>query len=374
MSAHHSAIGSCTRRIACKNLMLGLPAAINFFQGSKMQIPPTFHSKTMPILLGSPLKVPSYAWTNWGAQWRTNKEYTELIALSEKGYRDEWDLTTAQGHEDIARAATRAGLGDANQRLNHEAAGIVAREAIGITGEFRILDVGAGSGNTSLAIVDALKNPARAFFHLLDPAREALATAADRLRQKGLVEGKNFAIHGTTDTNALGVLQEHSFQLVVAVAALHHHADLISPIGVLARLLAPGGLLVIADWHNTVWEHPARVLHVLQLLDWADKIKEIQKFIHLYPKAKEPAEETSTEMRSANALISTFWKEYAACRTTTEPQFCILEGHRPPAKYLEAMQESGLITSSETIQAADSNPVLLTPERGLLAVTVGRQP
>jgi len=338
-----------------------------------MGTPPTFVSETMPLALGSPLKVPSYAWTNWGATWSTGDEYSQLLVLSDDAYRDEWRLTTAQGHDDIALAAVRAGLGDANQRLNNAVAEIVASEVAARRGYVRLLDVGAGSGNTTLTALDRTEDPGRLVCTLLDPASSALASAGDRLEQRSLVLGKHFFLINTPDMEGGRSLGAGSFDVIVSAAALHHHADIQKPLEALGRLLAPGGLLVIGDWHNTLWEHPWRVLNALQSLHWPTKEADLHRFAELYSAANEPAQEESVSMRSANALIANFWVEYATARTTEEPQFCMLEGHRPVDRYAEALRSIGLETIPVNAAGETGNPILLPPERCLLGVTAGRK-
>jgi ubiquinone/menaquinone biosynthesis C-methylase UbiE len=339
-----------------------------------MNIPPIFESERMPVLLGSPLKVASYAWRHWGAQWDTGEEYAKLVALSEEGYRREWDLTTAQGHRDIARAAELAGLGDANQRLNNAAAKIISLEADSRKSPLRILDVGAGSGSTTLAILEACRGLHQPFFALLDAAAHALNTARERLVERGFKEGADFAVYPTVDTNVEGLFEEGSFDVVVAVASIHHHADLLAPMHGLTHVLSPGGLFVVADWHNTLWEHPGSVLGLLTKLEWPGKLDDLRRFTALYPTAETRVpEQSSRMMRSANALIARFWEAYATSRTTTEPQFCILEGHRQPSKYLEVMESLGLQTAPAIIRGMSTNPDHLAPEGGLLAIAAGRK-
>lgn len=339
-----------------------------------MRVPPTFTSDTCPLCLGSPLKVPSYAWSNWGIEWSDDAEYAELLRMANVEYRREWDSSTEQRHREIATASEEAGLGDANQRLNQACRLILAKEVARGRGRLNILDAGAGSGNTTLSILSALRTPSLPRFVLIDPSELALQSAASRLREAGLTLGEDFSTLVGTATETSPSLAVESFDVIVAVAAIHHHPDLVPPLRSLVRLLKPGGLVVFSDWHSSAWEHPSRVLTILEALNWPAKDDDLARFASLYPKAIEPAPERDGNMQRANSLIGEYWQSYARRRITSEPQSCVLDGQRPPARYLDAMTSVGLncdrITGGLPVPV---NPMTLPPEHGLLAVTVGRK-
>ena len=339
-----------------------------------MPRPPVFRSATMPVSLGSPLRAPSYAWKAWGVEWNTEEDYWGLVALSEAAYKQEWEMTGSAGHDDISTAAENAGLGNANQRLNEAVARIVAVEAAARGHPLRLLDIGAGSGDTTLSILKAIKDRDGLFYTLVDPAERALGEARSRLRKTGLSSGRHFELHCASDIETTTVLDSGSFDIIVAVASLHHHSDIHEPIGALSGLLAPGGLLVVGDWHNTVWEHPSRVLELLKRLHWAGKADDLDDFVDLYPNALEVTQKVSGRMLRANKLVGEFWKAYSSCRTASQPQFLLLEGHRPPQRYIEAMGQHGLVVSSGETGSIARNPMFLSPEESLLAITAGRKP
>jgi hypothetical protein len=106
-----------------------------------------------PLRLGTPLKVATTAWNKWGIDWKEERDFLRLVKESEEAYDEEWSSTNSGGLKDIARAAELSGLGDANRRLNEG----VAHEVEHILNRHRnhvcVMDLGAGSGDTTGAIV-----------------------------------------------------------------------------------------------------------------------------------------------------------------------------------------------------------------------------
>lgn len=82
-------------------------------------------SSGTPVELGSLLRTPFYAWSNWGIHYDDQTEIEQLLEASEQCYRSEWDQTSNWGRDEIAQAATATGLGDANSRLNAAIADVV---------------------------------------------------------------------------------------------------------------------------------------------------------------------------------------------------------------------------------------------------------
>jgi len=136
-----------------------------------------------------------------GITYEGNEEFKKLLKLSEDGYREEWDSIGSERHGYIAKASKMARLKDANERLNHAAAKVTNR-IIGNAGrQVTVINLGAGTGNTTLSVIQGLKSSdiERTFFILIDPARDGIQDAKCGLRQAGLTEGKHFRAVVATD-------------------------------------------------------------------------------------------------------------------------------------------------------------------------------
>lgn len=325
-----------------------------------IHIPKKFDDSRIPVGLRTPLKTPFYGLGNWGIRFGGLEDFYELVDLSELGYREEWDLTTEQGDRDIAKAAEMAGYG--NTRLNPENARIISYIINNfLEGKVNILDVGAGAGGTSIPIWNALndKDKDRVYFTLLDPAEKKLETAESKLNELGLRIGKEYDIINATDLEIPNVIEEGSQHIVTSVASQHHHGYLTKPFENSHNATKRGGYFVVSDWHNSMWDHPAKVYYMLQQFYWPTKEEDLKEFVKCYPKALDPTIEFSSDpYRKENQQIIDFWKCYAMVRTTEENQFFILEGHRPVERYMEEMQKVGYDLNSPNIIRMISNGTL----------------
>ena len=330
------------------------------------------------LRLGSPLKVPHVAWPNWGVTWQTEAEFRVLVEHSEAAYREEWDNVCPEGYQDIARAGEAAHLGDANLRLNRG----IARVASWFVRSWadrpvHILDLGAGAGGTSLALLEVLTPLERRQIQLtlLDPAGFALNAARERLTSHALVDPHALDTVAATDLDFLGRVGAGLFDLVISGAAIHHHACVLPVFERLFRAIRPGGCLVIGDWHNSMWFYPRRVLSLLTRLKWPAREADIAAFERAYPLAhSEESGALDPLEKRANDQIAEFWKAYVGQRQS-KAEFLLLEGHRPVRWYLEGLAEAGFeVPRRHPACGHRQNPALLLPSSGLLAVTLALSP
>jgi SAM-dependent methyltransferase len=98
----------------------------------------------------------------------------------------------------------------------------------------RALDVGCGTGRHTARLADAGHDVTG-----IDPSEEMLTRARERL------PGVEFRTGGFEALPA----EEAQADLVVCALALSHVPSLLAPVAELARVLAPGGLLVVSNIH-----------------------------------------------------------------------------------------------------------------------------
>lgn len=314
----------------------------------------------MPIKMGSPRRVPSYAYRNWNLPYQG--EYIATLA-----YKAEWQEGTAAQLGLVSQATLKAGFGDYPELLRQKTAEVVASKLAGANST-TLLDIGAGPGQSTLAVYNALPPRLKGLFSaiLVEPSIQALKTAELVMAEHNITAK---TLPGT-DLETLGGIESSSVDVLIAVASVHHHADI--PFWEYAKVLKPGGLAVFADWHHDIWEHPARVLKFLERFDWPAKSRGLANWIETYsPQSLEDPDkdlQLTPEELTAREQITRFWlayKELADTANLGPNAIWPLEGHRPVARYIQNLQSAGFVV--------DSSQQLL-PNSNLLMVTIARKP
>jgi len=229
-----------------------------------------------------------------------------------------------------------------------------------------ILDLGAGSGETTIAIIKAVPHLLeQAQFHLVDPAKGSLEEACTKLTEAGLVVGKTLHIHNTKDIEVLKQLRTETVDVIVANASVHHHAYLEPVFEGISNLLRPEGWIVIGDWFNSMWVSPTRVYELLNKLTWQGKKQQLIDFRRNFGYNECEIKETVPELEAANQQICHFWINYAKTKAPSTPPYFLLEGHRPQDDYIRGLAEYGVHIRR--------GPVNLLPGSGLLSVLVAQK-
>ena len=142
-------------------------------------------------------------------------------------------------------------------RAYHEVVGDAVAAAVGGwagTAPLRVLEVGAGTGAATAAVLPHL--PASAEYVFTDISPHFLTRAEERF---GEHPGVRFAVLDIETDPAAQGFEPHAFDLVLAANVLHTTAELRSTVGNAQRLLAPGALLALLEltrptgWFNLVF-------------------------------------------------------------------------------------------------------------------------
>lgn len=312
----------------------------------------------MPLVMGSPLRIPDYAYPCWGLEYIDESK-------ANQAYQAEWAGGNAQQLALVSKATELAGFGDYPELLQRQTAKVVTGLVQYRNSTVQILDLGAGPGKSAKAIYTTLPPDVRerTEITLLDPSADSLQAAEELMKKEGI---KHSIVHGM-DSDMLGQLKPESFDFVTAVAAIHHHARI--PFQLYATVLKPGGSLVVADWHHSLWEHPYSVYRFLTSFNWPKREEGLEHWFQVYPQAfNTPELSDQLEDRLAVEQITRFWLAYKkiADKADLGPNaIWPLEGHRPVSRYVQGMQEAGLYTAA---------PHQLLPDSTLLMITVGRKP
>ena len=115
------------------------------------------------------------------------------------------------------------------------------------------------------------------------------------------------------------------------------------------KILKQGGCVIIADWYNSMWGHPARVYEFLNGFEWGTKEQDLRRFAEKFPKALEKPPELSILDENANKMIRDFWRAWTDVRKEaiekgdfdSNDEIHMLEGHRPVDKYCEELLKVG---------------------------------
>lgn len=329
---------------------------------------PKYHNEAlMPLTMGSPYRVPHYAYNVYGLGPYVNED------LATEAYRTEWAAETPGLVASVPDALQKAGLGNFNGFLQQRTAEVVAAvlTTSPLQEHYRIIDVGAGTGDSAIAVAKLLPAEirARTIFFLIDPSGKSLEEAKEKMKDQGVEYG---TLEGT-DLDILSQIQPEFADVLTGVASVHHHAKI--PFELYARVLKPRGWAVFADWHQPIWEHPGSVYRFLQKFNWLDKEQGLENWLEAYPQSKNipPLPEDPAD-RMAIRQITLFWSALGRPNNLYP-----LEGHRPVHRYVADMQHAGLDLNSADIRRLISsgviagNPHQILPDSSLLQVTVGQK-
>ncbi|MBI3190768.1 class I SAM-dependent methyltransferase [archaeon] len=337
-------------------------------------------SSRMPLTLGSALRVPSYAYKNWGVyggNW--------LREESDRQYELEWKGGSPKQMQNVVKAITESGLGNYSQMLRDANASVVSEILKKSEEKINYLELGAGVSTVNLyrkMINDGI-DVEKMFSTLVEPSEERIVDTANELYGMGLKDS-DFNIIVARDVDIPIFVDTKSQDIVSYVAVLHHHAFIDTPLTCVYNALKKDGMLIVADWHNAMWEHPNRVYEFLRDdFDWPVKEEDLKRFSDAYPKSMEPAPELLLLDAGSNRNIKKFWRSWAEIRKNEidenkfnpEDDIWLLEAHRPVEKQNEVIQDIGYKLDTPRIsELQKENPKRLIDDTGILYVTLAQKP
>ncbi|MFH1785504.1 MAG: methyltransferase domain-containing protein [Candidatus Micrarchaeota archaeon] len=331
------------------------------------------------VPLGSILRTHAYSYPNWGIQI-TPKNIEWIITMSKSAYYDEWTETDASMNDLIARACRAANMLDANTLLNTRIGlyGAEVLQALALENPsklFEVVDIGAGPGGSSAALLDQLRKRGVSNVHLtiLDPSNKRLDSAMERLGQYVDVCRVDRCIGTVADIDRF---HRHSADLIITNAAIHHES-FNTHLPAILRVLKQGAKLVSGDWHEGTYESPARsywVYYVLQhpFEDHSDiyafikegknlrkfhERNELKDFRLLFQLSKDDVLSAFTNLtpneRAACAGGIRYWHEMGKHlalegRKRMSPEV-LIQCHERVAKRLEALRNAGFTFDREDL-------------------------
>lgn len=344
---------------------------------------------SMPLRLGSALRVPSYAYPNWGIPLGAYR------IESDTAYTNEWREGSPRQMQYVIDAVLEAGFGNNSQIIRDSCARVISSRVRAISEkrtEKRVnyMDVGAGVStiNAFDAIDDKYKD--NVFFTLVEPSEKRAEDAASKLSERGLNRNKDYRVIVAPDQHLLAFVEPETQDIVSYVATLHHHSYIDTTAKIVNVTMKPGGALVVSDWHNPEWEHPGRVYKALQQdfdadeFNWKTKERDLSAFAEMFPKALEAAPELSPLDHASYIQIRGFWQGYARVRKKAievgefdeNDDILMLEAHVPVERQNKILENAGFTINPKFIEDSNSedkvkdNPEQLLPDSRLLMTTV----
>lgn len=335
--------------------------------------------------LGDVRRVPDYAYPHWGLP------KGNYIEESDDAYRSEWESGSPRQMAVVVEAVTESGLGNFSQMLRDVNSNSVAALVGSSNKRLNYLEVGAGVStvNTYQELQRRGYDLEKIHTIMVEPSKERVEDAASKIEGMGLKRDRDFVVIVGRDIDIPNYVESGSQDIVSSVASIHHHSYLSRPLGRISRALRMGGLLLIADWHNSLWDHPARVYQALKEdYEWSSKEKDLAAFLSAYPMALMhiPEPENPVE-KEANRMIRRFWQSYGRIRAreigkgTFEERddIFMLEGHRLVERQAEAMIDAGFAFGTKRLHeltwdfGLNGNPHQILPGSSLIMFTIGER-
>lgn len=345
--------------------------------------------RELSYLPGSIFRIASQYLKNWGIEVTPeNREWIELRSIT--SYEEEWERSTEASHEAIKRATKDAGLHEGNPKLNTYVGGTAGEILLSMDDEersFNILDIGAGTGETTAALLDymdirgekAKEIIRRSQLTLLDVSRDTLNEADRRIRAHIINESAKVKFRTVDDTHSfIDEIKEGNFDLVIS-SAVFHHMTFPTYLDSIKKGLGGDGVVVVGDWYTRIWEHPAFVAPVLRELGMSrDSLMQFEFMFGLgvndrqrLEKGFEPHEIDAN--KSMVEYIIKLGHEFA--RVPQESRLFFLEGHEALGDRVRKLEDTGFVVDLKELRekhrgfvSMDNNVRRLYPKSDIAAV------
>lgn len=313
---------------------------------------------------GSVFRLALQYFENWGIGLDPgNAGFIEERSV--KSYYEEWERGTKDSNEAIRRATQNAKLPYNNPDLNLEL-GMMAAEIIysmrDMKDRFTIADVGAGAGDTTVALLDFLdmadmsgKLLERCHFYLIEPSIDRLVDAKRMLKNHGISsKGKMKLTLVASDHDAhLPIVSQGAFDMIVTNAVCHH-MTFPTYLRQMHDALASEGVLVMGDWYTTIWSHPAMVLELARELGLGRD--EAERFEYMFQIKRGDIRDIEARLepyqRESNRKMVDYEVQIARefSKIPPESRLFFLEGHESLEDRLIKISEAGFETDLDELK------------------------
>jgi ubiquinone/menaquinone biosynthesis C-methylase UbiE len=329
--------------------------------------------KGLPIEPGDALRLSNHDYSAYGIEI-TPENRSAFRNCSLASYSTEWGTGDSESNDAISRALERIGLGDGDNELNKgqaQVAGVAvmdASEGKKPDEPIIVIDYGAGTGRTSDAFLQVMGNndktvelAGRCELHLVDFSEARLSEAGERLDKNTInerLESRGMRLNYELEQGALETHLENqpdgSVDLIISSAALHHcsfpdHFDQ------MYRVLKDNGVLIIGDWHNSLFSNPANLINLLRRLG-ANKDR-LDAFQNLFNVSEDDATAFSESLKSEERIANILFANFIVAMSNElkgvkqESRLCFLEALVSVEKRAEDIKRSGIVMDSGELGA-----------------------
>ncbi|MEJ8672500.1 methyltransferase [Streptomyces sp. MS1.AVA.1] len=195
-----------------------------------------------PLAARLPLNFPA-----WSAEVQLAVRQLSHLPQVLRGERDALHLLTGQGCQEALEQFYDVAP---SCRLHNRLVAALVAEIVRAWPQdrpLRILEIGAGTGGTTAAVLPLLP-PERAVYHFTDVSAAFFARARHRFGDHSFVDYRTFDLNADPAEQGF---TDGGYDLVVAANALHTATNLRTALSRVRALLAPGGRLLAFEAHDT---------------------------------------------------------------------------------------------------------------------------
>lgn len=312
---------------------------------------------------GSIFRVACQYLENWGVE-RTAENTEWIKKRSRESYMEEYGDTGAEINTAIKRAIIATGLGsggrdEGDATLNRNVAGMAVNNLMALNdGErrFRIADLGAGEGATTVAILDRLNRTeeSREFaslceFYLVEPSFKRIKSAVEEKLDKHPIK-IDYSIITATHEDLIPMVKEGTFDMVVS-SSVYHHMTFPDYLDDLYDVLTDEGVLIIGDWYYNILEHPARIIPLLEGQGLArDRIDRFRNYFDIPFDTREIDKNLTPEQERTNRKFVKFINALAVELSKIGARQYFLEGYELLSERMEKMKQAGFETDIKELR------------------------
>jgi SAM-dependent methyltransferase len=300
----------------------------------------------LPIRFSSAVRL----WEGFAPAWGIPRYDPALDELADKLYIVEWKGGGDKQHEYVGESGEEAGLGNYSKMLRNWVARVTGY-LVERTGErAKVLDIGAGAGDSIIAVYKVLRDPEQIYATLLEPSKKKCGVMEEKLNKRGLKIGNHFDIVNSRDIDVEQHLNPKSQDIVQQVASVHHHRNRNQSFRKANAVTRMGGFYVSADWHSRIWMHPAVVYNcLLKTMEWPEKEEGMKAFLEAFPNATEALPRMGHYSQNEVETFARYWqawnvrrhKEIADGNFDFRDDFFAVEGHCPYEVYVRELNNAG---------------------------------
>lgn len=224
----------------------------------------------------------------WGIDM-TGDNFERVKNDSTEGYHA-WTIGTSESNRAIGRAIKSIGLEQGDMELNKGVAELIVDILLSLDDgvrHFTLTDLGAGTGNTTDTILEVMGKTeggrslaSRCTFELVELSWDRLSEAQEKLGKNTIndaVRKLRVNRHCESLEKYLSDQKTGNLNAIISSGALHHCSQ-DGHFYEMHRVLDDEGVLVIGDWHNNLFSHPANLIELLGRLEASEEhIREFKR-------------------------------------------------------------------------------------------------